>query len=110
LRWIDRKKSKDTLYARVMLRLDSPPQPKAKKNGLFRHFLPWGVSRNSEGQETVGRWGGKLAAVLGLSGPVDKASFDKLCDDIDPRPDDAGRPQTAGWCPPMPGNCGMASW
>ena len=30
----------------------------------------------SQGNETVGRWGGKLAAELGLSGTVDKASFE----------------------------------
>ncbi len=39
----------------------------------------------SEGQELVGRWGGKTAAVLGLSGTVDKQSFDRLCDNLDPR-------------------------
>ena len=38
----------------------------------------------AQGQETVGRWGGKLAAGLGLAGTVDKARFDQLCDNIDP--------------------------
>ncbi len=37
-----------------------------------------------ESQETVGRWGGKLAADLGLEGTVDKARFDMLCDNINP--------------------------
>jgi conjugative relaxase-like TrwC/TraI family protein len=36
----------------------------------------------SQGNETVGRWGGKLAAELGLSGTVDKASFEMMCDNI----------------------------
>ena len=36
------------------------------------------------GQETVGLWGGKAAALLGLSGTVDKPSFDRLCDDVHP--------------------------
>src|SRR5262245_2712964 len=39
----------------------------------------------SEGQEIVGLWGGKAAARLGLSGTVDKLSFEKLCDNLDPR-------------------------
>jgi conjugative relaxase-like TrwC/TraI family protein len=38
----------------------------------------------AEGQETVGRWGGKLAEKLGLSGTVDKERFDQLCDNINP--------------------------
>jgi conjugative relaxase-like TrwC/TraI family protein len=41
----------------------------------------------SEGQEIVGRWSGKLAAELGLDGPVDKHGFDALCDNK--RPDGA---------------------
>src|ERR1700730_2491116 len=40
----------------------------------------------SEGhQETIGLWGGKGAERLGLSGAVDQASFDLLCDNPDPR-------------------------
>ena len=38
----------------------------------------------SEGQELVGSWGGKGAARLGLSGTVDKFSFERLCDNLDP--------------------------
>lgn len=45
----------------------------------------------SEGQEIVGLWGGKAAARLGLSGTVDKDSFERLCDNIDPR---TGEPLT----------------
>ncbi len=39
----------------------------------------------SEGQEIVGLWGGKSASRLGLSGTVDKFSFERLCDNLDPR-------------------------
>src|SRR5437870_3198684 len=39
----------------------------------------------TEGQELVGSWGGKGAARLGLEGTVDKISFDRLCDNLDPR-------------------------
>lgn len=45
----------------------------------------------SEGQELVGLWGGIGAARLGLSGTVDKASFERLCDNLDPR---TGKPLT----------------
>ena len=38
----------------------------------------------SEGQEIVGSWGGKAAARLGLEGTVDKFSFERLCDNLDP--------------------------
>src|SRR5581483_1493032 len=39
----------------------------------------------SEGQELVGSWGGKGASRLGLQGTVDKGSFERLCDNLDPR-------------------------
>src|SRR5882724_8681519 len=42
----------------------------------------------SEGQELVGSWGGKAAESLGLSGTVDKFSFERLCDNLDPRTGD----------------------
>jgi conjugative relaxase-like TrwC/TraI family protein len=45
----------------------------------------------SQGQELVGLWGGKGAARLGLSGTVDKFSFQRLCDNLDPR---TGEPLT----------------
>jgi conjugative relaxase-like TrwC/TraI family protein len=38
----------------------------------------------SEGQEIVGCWGGKGASRLGLAGTVDKTSFERLCDNLDP--------------------------
>src|ERR1700730_10134067 len=45
----------------------------------------------SEGQEIVGCWGGKGASRLGLEGTVDKFSFERLCDNLDPR---TGEPLT----------------
>src|SRR6202163_2679984 len=45
----------------------------------------------TEGQEIVGSWGGKGASRLGLEGTVDKASFERLCDNLDPR---TGKPLT----------------
>ena len=45
----------------------------------------------SEGQELVGSWGGKGAAHLGLSGTVDKFSFERLCDNLHPK---TGEPLT----------------
>src|SRR6202051_3404838 len=45
----------------------------------------------SEGQELIGSWGGKAASMLGLQGVVDKASFERLCDNLDPR---TGEPLT----------------
>ena len=38
----------------------------------------------SQGQETVGRWGGKLAERLGLSGKVTKEAFDRMVDNLHP--------------------------
>src|SRR5262245_18661677 len=40
-----------------------------------------------EGQalELTGDWAGKGAARLGLSGKVDRAAFEALCDNLDPR-------------------------
>src|SRR6202045_2421241 len=45
----------------------------------------------SEGQEIVGSWGGKGATRLGLEGTVDKFSFERLCDNLDPK---TGKPLT----------------
>src|SRR6266851_3816702 len=45
----------------------------------------------TEGQEIVGSWGGKGASRLGLEGTVDKFSFERLCDNLDPR---TGKPLT----------------
>ncbi len=39
----------------------------------------------SEGQELVGQWGGQGAARLGLEGTVDQFSFERLCDNLNPR-------------------------
>src|SRR5271167_5031354 len=45
----------------------------------------------SEGQEIIGCWGGKGASRLGLGGMVDKFSFERLCDNLDPQ---TGKPLT----------------
>src|ERR1700686_456286 len=45
----------------------------------------------SEGQELIGAWGGKAALMLGLQGMVDKFSFERLCDNLDPQ---TGQPLT----------------
>ena len=45
----------------------------------------------TEGQELVGSWGGRGAARLGLEGTVDQFSFERLCDNLDPR---TGEPLT----------------
>ena len=45
----------------------------------------------TEGQEIVGSWGGLGASRLGLSGTVDKFSFERLCDNLDPK---TGEPLT----------------
>ncbi len=47
------------------------------------------------GQEFVGHWGGAAARLLGLEGPVRKADFDALCDNLDPH---SGAPLTARTC------------
>lgn len=39
----------------------------------------------SEGQELAGTWHGKAAARLGLAGTIDKADWDALCDNRQPR-------------------------
>ena len=39
----------------------------------------------SEGSELVGEWGGKLAQMMGLSGTVDRESFERLVDGLHPQ-------------------------
>lgn len=48
----------------------------------------------TEGQEVTGQFGGKLAHQLGLQGTVDKASFDALCDNLNPKTGKALTPRT----------------
>lgn len=38
----------------------------------------------TEGQETVGRWGGKLSPLLGLRGEAQKEDFGRMCDNLHP--------------------------
>lgn len=46
----------------------------------------------SDRDESAGHWGGEGARRLGLDGVVEKAAFDRLCDNLDPR---TGLPLTA---------------
>ncbi|AMV40245.1 MobF family relaxase [Planctomyces sp. SH-PL62] len=48
----------------------------------------------ADGQETLGAWGGTLAERMGLSGTVDKASFDRLCDNLHPATGKSLTPRT----------------
>jgi conjugative relaxase-like TrwC/TraI family protein len=41
-----------------------------------------------EGQEIIGRWGGKGAELLGLEGRVSGREFNRLCDNVHPRSKD----------------------
>lgn len=43
----------------------------------------------SQGQEVPGRWYGEAAKLLGLEGIVQKAEFDRLCDNIHPQTGDS---------------------
>lgn len=52
-----------------------------------KNYYTEGLSKEdyySEGQEIIGAWGGRLAEKLGLSGQVEKAAFDALCDNVNP--------------------------
>lgn len=65
-----------------MLRMMQSISAKAAK-----FYYAKGLSREdyySEGQEIAGSWGGQLAGSLGLSGQVDRARFDALCDNLNP--------------------------
>ncbi len=50
----------------------------------------------TEGQELVGHWGGKAAAMLGLEGQVDKPRFDRRCDNLHPDTGSRLTPRTKG--------------
>lgn len=45
-----------------------------------------------EAQEVAGEWHGRGAELMGLSGPVDRESYFRLCENLDPR---TGEPLTA---------------
>jgi conjugative relaxase-like TrwC/TraI family protein len=42
----------------------------------------------SQGDQTIGRWGGKAAAMLGLAGTIEKADWDSLCENRHPETGD----------------------
>ena len=50
----------------------------------------------AEGQEGLGRWGGRGARMLGLEGPVSKRAFNALCENRDPRTGERLTPRTKG--------------
>jgi conjugative relaxase-like TrwC/TraI family protein len=50
----------------------------------------------SEGQELTGIWGGNGAALLGLSGEVEKREFENLCDNLHPQTQKQLTPITRG--------------
>ena len=52
----------------------------------------------SQGQETVGKWGGKLAEQLGLSGKVTKEAFDRMVDNQHPATGASLTPRTKAQC------------
>jgi conjugative relaxase-like TrwC/TraI family protein len=69
------------------------------KNYYSSCFSPDGKSSRqdyySEGQESPGRFGGKLGERLGLAGKVvDKETFDRLCDNLHPANDEPLTPRT----------------
>jgi TrwC relaxase/AAA domain len=51
----------------------------------------------SEGQETVGQWGGKLAGELGLSGTVTKDAFERMVDNLHPETGERLTARTNGY-------------
>jgi conjugative relaxase-like TrwC/TraI family protein len=48
------------------------------------------------GQETVGEWGGRAAELFGLTGRVDRLSFERLCDNLHPETGEQLTPRTRG--------------
>jgi conjugative relaxase-like TrwC/TraI family protein len=38
----------------------------------------------TQGQETIGHWGGRLASELGVEGPVTQEAFQRMCDNLHP--------------------------
>jgi len=69
-----------------MLRI-TPSGSSERAKDYFRLALSRGEYYTEEktlDQEIVGHWGGKGAERLGLSGEVDRASFDALCDNLHP--------------------------
>jgi conjugative relaxase-like TrwC/TraI family protein len=58
---------------------------------LYTSYSAYGVKKYfetadyySQGNETVGCWGGKLAGELGLEGTVTKEAFERMCDNLHP--------------------------
>ena len=69
-----------------MLRM-TPSVSAERAKDYFRLALSRGeyyTESKTLNQEIVGHWGGRAAERLGLSGDVDQAAFDNLCDNINP--------------------------
>ena len=58
------------------------PHTATSASGVKKYFET--ADYYSQGNETVGMWGGKLAAQFGLEGQVTKDAFGQLCDNINP--------------------------
>jgi conjugative relaxase-like TrwC/TraI family protein len=81
----------------IMLRITPCVSSEAAKR-YFRdalskgdYFLNPGLLKD---QEVVGRWGGRAAELLGLSGPVTAEAFERLCDNLHPVTGDKLTPRT----------------
>src|SRR5271156_720953 len=66
-----------------MLRINQQRSSQGAK-GYFDESLGREDGYYTRGEEIVGRWGGKGADRLGLSGSVTKEAFHALCDNLDP--------------------------
>ncbi|MEI8194277.1 MAG: MobF family relaxase [Phycisphaerae bacterium] len=56
--------------------------------GQAKSYYTEGFSKDdyyTEGQDIIGKWGGKGAELLGLSGQVDREAFMALCDNLHPQ-------------------------
>jgi conjugative relaxase-like TrwC/TraI family protein len=59
--------------------------PQTSAAVVKNYFTATAADYYSEGQETPGRWGGKLSGLLGLRGDVEKADFDRMADNLHPQ-------------------------
>lgn len=63
--------------------------------GQAKSYYTEGFSKDdyyTEGQDIIGKWGGKGAELLGLSGQVDREAFMALCDNLHPQTGERLRP------------------
>ena len=71
-----------------MLRITMNKSAAAAKKYYCERYYQEGRSEAfgyyAEGEQAIGRWGGKAAEKLGLNGSIDKKDFAMLCDNISP--------------------------